>query len=568
MRAAVLLLAPTLAGCPSAVNPPDNNNDNSPPDEVQVTIIGQGDVTQTADNGLVILLAVPDDGWEFDRWGNADIANVLENPITVDVDDVPSISCTFTPQDADDDGVTDASDDCPNTPADEAAEVNTAGCGPSERDTDGDGVNDNVDRCERTPAGITIDEEGCPVGDPTTGDDDGDGVSNDIDQCPNTPADTVVDPNGCAAAQRDSDDDGITDDRDRCGGTPPGTVVDSTGCPIGNEPPPTCGNNSLDSGEVCDGTADVACPGLCLANCTCASGAPANDNCANARTVTQGTHTFNNLGATTDGVAHPGLCTFFNYDHIESDVWFRFVADCTGPAVASLCGTEYDTKVAVYQAETCPPGNPVACSDDDCGSGFTSRAAFGAVAGQTYLIRVGGFEGEQGEGQLTVLCNVDSCDGAAGDCFAEHADRGCSDATCCGTTCDADPYCCDVEWDDICASEAAGLCTGNFSACAAGAGSCGAENGSPGCEDVECCNAVCADDPFCCVDTWDNLCAENARGTCLLTCGGQAGSCFTARTTPGCGDIDCCETICTADAFCCSVEWDQECADAAATQCR
>jgi hypothetical protein len=31
-----------------------------------------------------------------------------------------------------------------------------------------------------------------------------------------------------------------------------------------------CGNNTLDPGEVCDGTADAACPGNCRPDCTCA----------------------------------------------------------------------------------------------------------------------------------------------------------------------------------------------------------------------------------------------------------------------------------------------------------
>ncbi|MFH0776355.1 MAG: hypothetical protein V1936_01955 [Patescibacteria group bacterium] len=33
--------------------------------------------------------------------------------------------------------------------------------------------------------------------------------------------------------------------------------------------PPVCGNNILDPGEQCDGTADTACPGSCRADCTC-----------------------------------------------------------------------------------------------------------------------------------------------------------------------------------------------------------------------------------------------------------------------------------------------------------
>jgi hypothetical protein len=575
MRAALLMLALATCGCPNTVTPPDGNtNDNTDPpptdpNRVEVTILGQGTVNQNADGDLIVLLAVPAANWEFDRWSNAAIDDVLENPVTVDLDTVPSISVTFLRADSDDDGVPDISDDCTNTPTG-SVDVNERGCAPAQRDTDGDGINDAVDQCERTPSGATIDAVGCPVGDPTTGDDDADGVSNDIDQCADTPAGAEVDANGCAKSQRDTDGDGVTDDRDRCPNTSAGTDVDNNGCTIdgGGPPPPpppaTCGNGTLDSGEECDGTAAAACPGECRADCTCPPGAAANDNCANARLVSQGTQPFSSLNATTDGVAHPGICSFFSYDHIESDVWFRYIADCSGPAIVSLCGSDYDTKLAVYRTDACPPVNLTACDDDGCGTG-TSRVEFTAVAGQTYTIRVGGFEGDAGDGQLTILCNVDTCQDAAGDCFTEHGNRGCADAVCCNTTCDKDPYCCDVEWDDICAQEAAGLCTGSFAACTAGAGTCGSPHAGPGCNDVECCNAVCLNDPFCCVDTWDELCVDDAGATCFLTCGGQSGSCFQPNGTPGCQDVTCCEAICAEDSLCCSDSWDQVCADIAAT---
>ena len=37
-------------------------------------------------------------------------------------------------------------------------------------------------------------------------------------------------------------------------------------------PPPQCGNDILESGEECDGSDDTACPGQCLADCTCGDG--------------------------------------------------------------------------------------------------------------------------------------------------------------------------------------------------------------------------------------------------------------------------------------------------------
>ncbi|WP_251358389.1 OmpA family protein [Kangiella sp. TOML190] len=59
------------------------------------------------------------------------------------------------------------------------------------KDSDGDGVMDADDRCPGTPAGAKVDAYGCPV------DSDGDGVYDYQDACPNTPAGAKVDEKGC-----------------------------------------------------------------------------------------------------------------------------------------------------------------------------------------------------------------------------------------------------------------------------------------------------------------------------------------------------------------------------------
>jgi len=96
-------------------------------------------------------------------------------------------------------------------------------------DDDHDGVVNAADKCPNTPAGEAVDADGCSA---SQKDDDHDGVMNDKDKCPNTPAGESVDANGCSASQRDSDGDGVTDDKDKCPDTPHGTAVDATGCPI------------------------------------------------------------------------------------------------------------------------------------------------------------------------------------------------------------------------------------------------------------------------------------------------------------------------------------------------
>ena len=129
------------------------------------------------------------------------------------------------PPDDDHDGVIDANDACPNTPAGEA--VDSRGCSASQRDADKDGVSDAGDACPNTPAGEAVDSRGCSA---SQRDGDKDGVNDARDTCPNTPAGEAVDEHGCSASQRDSDGDGVPDSIDKCPNTLGGATVDETGC--------------------------------------------------------------------------------------------------------------------------------------------------------------------------------------------------------------------------------------------------------------------------------------------------------------------------------------------------
>lgn len=167
------------------------------------------------------------------------------------------------------------------------------------------------------------------------------------------------------------------------------------------------------------------------------------------------------------------------------------------------------------------------------------------------------------------------------DCCAEAPPGlppGCNDELCCERVCACDPLCCDplVGWDEFCATTGLAdtgcgaqlLCPQVCSFCgAATAGDCCSANGTPSCDDTICCNAVCADDPFCCETEWDSVCAGETAAlpaecpTCSSACGDPAaGDCCAANETPGCSDAVCCGAVCACDSFCCTVRWDEFCA--------
>jgi type IX secretion system PorP/SprF family membrane protein len=105
----------------------------------------------------------------------------------------------FASKDADNDGVKDKNDECPNTFGPES----NNGC--PLPDQDGDGILDKNDKCPTT-AGLAA-LQGCP-------DSDGDGIKDSEDSCPTEKGATKN--GGCP----DSDGDGVVDKNDSCPQTP------------------------------------------------------------------------------------------------------------------------------------------------------------------------------------------------------------------------------------------------------------------------------------------------------------------------------------------------------------
>jgi hypothetical protein len=152
---------------------------------------------------------------------------------------------------------------------------------------------------------------------------------------------------------------------------------------------------------------------------TCLHCSVPNDNCTQAVILTSGTAVnFNTQFATTDGFDEPAMCTFNGYSQVGSDVWWRYTGECDGMATLSLCFSAYNTKIAVYQfGITCPTGanQAIACNDDSCTN--KSVVTFPLADNNFYRVRVGGFNGAQGTGQLllTVECDPDCPSDTNGD---------------------------------------------------------------------------------------------------------------------------------------------------------
>jgi hypothetical protein len=144
------------------------------------------------------------------------------------------------------------------------------------------------------------------------------------------------------------------------------------------------------SSETGRGILNISCEGEPLPE-------PSKDDCANAEAIGDVKDLpFDTTEATTDG---PGLCL------TSPNIWYCYTATCTGNATVSTAGSAFDTMLAVYKGCECDPtsDNLIKC-DDDSGPGTTSEITFPTIAGGQYLIEVGGYSSETGQGVLNVSC--------------------------------------------------------------------------------------------------------------------------------------------------------------------
>ena len=138
---------------------------------------------------------------------------------------------------------------------------------------------------------------------------------------------------------------------------------------------------------------------------TSGTAAAASDQCADAQTITPTTaavYPFTTVGAT--AAASPGVCD--GAVDTGPDVWFRYVAPLHGTVVFNTCGCTFDSILRVFAScAAAPLGANIACNDDFCTGGGVglnraSQVSFRVIAGEDYLIRISGYNGATGSGNL------------------------------------------------------------------------------------------------------------------------------------------------------------------------
>jgi hypothetical protein len=129
---------------------------------------------------------------------------------------------------------------------------------------------------------------------------------------------------------------------------------------------------------------------------------PANDTCATAIVLAEGTTVAGTTISSTTGPDPLGTCAANS-----SDVWYVFVPSCSGPYRVTTCAAvSFDEVVTVWDGTSgCGALIQVGCDDDGCGAvGGPSHVLFTATAGVTYYVSVAGFAaiGDTGSFHITV----------------------------------------------------------------------------------------------------------------------------------------------------------------------
>ncbi|TWT42123.1 Alpha-agarase precursor [Phycisphaerae bacterium RAS1] len=173
--------------------------------------------------------------------------------------------------DADEDGVLDADDNCPEAANPNQADSDDDGAGDAcdpDADFDGDGFINADDNCPTLANPGQEDADGNGVGDvcEPTADNDEDGVPNVEDNCPNTSNEDQADADddGVGDACDDSDNDGILSIDDNCPDTANEDQADADSDGIGDACEPDSDNDgTIDDEDGCPEDPEKTAPGAC-----------------------------------------------------------------------------------------------------------------------------------------------------------------------------------------------------------------------------------------------------------------------------------------------------------------
>ena len=174
-----------------------------------------------------------------------------------------------------------------------------------------------------------------------------------------------------------------------------------------------------------------AAGGTYLGNGVTCDGNPCDPNngstCDTARTAIDGANPFDTTASTDSGFGDPDetLCpdTYLDWD-ASPDIWFKWSSPGNGSIDVDTCDpTSYDTSIVLYEGLSCDALVQVACNGDgetnsSCQDYFSIVQGLTVTSGQTYWVRIGGWQAGTGTGTMHLNFNGAS-DPTGGCCIGD-----------------------------------------------------------------------------------------------------------------------------------------------------
>ena len=149
-------------------------------------------------------------------------------------------------------------------------------------------------------------------------------------------------------------------------------------------------------------------------------------------TAYEGGNAFSTLDASDSGFGDPdeSQCegTFLDWQG-SPDTWLMWTPSGSGTASFTTCdASSYDTSMVIYEGASCNSLVQIACNGDsdgggDCQAYHSQIDNLSVSGGQTYWVRIGGWQAVTGSGTLTIDADIDS-DPIGACCVGESCSTG------------------------------------------------------------------------------------------------------------------------------------------------
>jgi hypothetical protein len=229
-----------------------------------------------------------------------------------------------------------------------------------------------------------------------------------------------------------------------------------------------------------------------------------------------------------------------------------------------------DVQIVIGYALSIPLSAAIDANGDQCPDACTT-----SVCGDTAC----------DSGEDCTSCPAD-CGLCPGSCCTANEAPECTEASCESCVCGLDTFCCDTQWDALCAEAAGSSCLGSCNCPAVGPLSCfGTTDCALNCTGPACvAECLAAADPNATAQLEALVdcavlagCTSANLATCVAqfcvaefsVCEGytEPVDCCDAAPLLGCDGGECQDCVCSIDEFCCTVGWDGFCAQNAAGNC-